>query len=110
MARAYSRDGTEPVKTRTVERNGAEFELPYCNICEAEMDGIRLGMLLLWKPGFKHTRKFPLKLGTFLCDICREEEGLGAEQYVMVPCGKDEDKLDALRSYIANLEAATAAN
>jgi len=104
MARAFARDGSHPIKTRTVKgQGGVELELPYCNICEAEMDEIRLGVLVLWKPGFKYPRKFPLRLGAFLCDTCREAEGLGAEQYLMVPCTRDGDLLEALQTYIAAL-------
>ena len=106
MARALATDGTEPTKTRTVKRDGGvDLELPYCNICEAEMDEIRLGTLLFWKPGFKHVRKYPTKYGAFLCEKCRAEMGFEADQYVMVPCAKDEDMIEALKKHLALLEA-----
>jgi len=109
MARAYSRDGTEPVMTRTVRHdNGLEFELPYCNICGTEMNEVRLTTLLVWKPGFKHTRKFPLRQGAFLCDPCREEEGFGPKQFVAVPCAEGADMIEALKDFIALMEEAKA--
>lgn len=104
MARAFHTDGTEPVKMRTVTRNGVDLKLPYCNICDVEMDEIRLGVLLFWRPGWKRTRKYPTKYGAFLCEKCRAEMGFEAEQYVMVPCGKDEDMVLALRKRLAELE------
>lgn len=105
MARALYRDGTEPTRSRTIKRDdGVDLELPYCNICGTEMNEIRLGTLLFWQPGFKYTRKFPLRYGAFLCETCRKEEGFGAEQYVAVPCAKGVDMIDALKDYIAILE------
>jgi len=107
MARAFHTDGTEPVRTRTIKRDdGIDLELPYCNICEAEMDDIRLSVLLFWRPGWKYTRKYPSSYGAFLCEKCREEMGFGADQYIMVPCTKDEDMIEALKARIAVLEAA----
>jgi hypothetical protein len=107
MARSVARDGTHPTKTRTVKReNGIDLELPYCNICDTEMNKIRLSALLVWKPGFKYTRKFPLQQGAFLCDPCREEEGFGPTQFIAVPCAEGVDKIEAMKEYIALMEEA----
>lgn len=107
MARAFHTDGTEPTKTRTVDvGGGVAVELPYCNMCEAEMDEIRLGTLLFWKPGWKHSRKYPTNYGAFLCETCREEMGFDAVQYVMVPCAAGEDMIAALEAHLALLKVA----
>lgn len=107
MARAVHTDGTEPVKTRTIKREGGiEIELPYCNMCQVEMHVIRLGTILFWKPGWKYTRKYPLRYGTFLCDSCREEMGFNAYQYVAVPCGEDQDMIEAMKAHIDRMERA----
>lgn len=107
MARAFHTDGTEPVKTRTVDQGGVAVELPYCNICGVEMDEIRLGVLLFWKPGFKYVRKYPTKYGAFLCEKCRAEMGFEAEQYIAVPCGKDESIVAAMRRFLAEIDGPT---
>lgn len=105
MARAYHTDGVEPVKTRTVKRDdGIDIELPYCNICECEMNDVRVAPLLFWQPGFKYTRKYPLRLGTFLCEPCRQEMGFGAHSYVAVPCSEGTDLVSALKDYLNLIE------
>jgi hypothetical protein len=112
MARSVSRDGTEPVKTRKVKSDsGVDLDLPYCNICEEPMNEIRLGQLLLWRPGFKWVRRFPLRYGAFLCEPCREKEGFGPQAFIAVPCpvqenGQTGDMIEALKDYIALLEEA----
>jgi ribosomal protein L34E len=106
VARAFHTDGTEPVKTRTVEVNGQLVELPYCNICGTEMDEIRLGVLLIWKPGWKYTRKYPTKYGAYLCEKCRAEMGFEAHSYIAVPCAEGVDQVTALRHYLAQIDGA----
>jgi hypothetical protein len=69
------------------------------------MDSVRLSALLVWKPGFKWTRKYPLKYGAFLCESCREEMGFGAEQYVAVPCRSEQDMVEAMKEFIALMES-----
>ena len=112
MARSIQHDGIYPERTRIIKSaSGKDVELPYCNICEEPMDRIRISALLLWQPGFKWTRKFPLKLGAYLCDPCREKEGFGPEAFMLVPCalkenGQAKDMIESLKDYIALMEKA----
>jgi len=101
MARERARDGTEPTKTRPVEVHGKIVEFPYCNICGKEMNEIKLSDLSFYKPGWKWLRKFPLKLGAYLCDPCREREGIPAMNYAAVPMQPGQDMRQALEAHLA---------
>ena len=108
MARAFIRDGVEPVKTRkTTTETGVEIEIPYCNICGCEMAAIRLMRLSFWQPGYKYLRMFPCRLGTYLCEDCKPEEGFAAHGYHCVPVAEGQDLVSALKDYLNLLEEQT---
>jgi len=105
MARTIDTDGTEPTKTRKVMRDdGLELELPYCNICGCEMNEINIMGLCFWQPGFKWVRKFPGRLGTYLCQDCKQQQGFGTRNYICVPQAEGQDFVSALKDYLNLIE------
>jgi hypothetical protein len=73
-------------------------------MCGCDLDEIRLPTLSFWRPGFKYTRTYPLRYGTFLCEDCKQEMGFGSHGYVAVPQAEGQDIVSALKDYLNLVE------
>lgn len=109
MARTQGRvpNAHHMVEAKRADGSAVTVKMPICNYCGAEMFEVSLPTLTRVAPRIlPYPHKYPFIELAAVCETCRDQEGMGEKDYLLVPVLEGASYEDALRAALDEIVGA----